>query len=309
MSANTDLVSMTSTGALSADGRFVTFVAFENTDPPDPNAHDNVFVRDTHTGTTTLVSRASGASGLPANAESVGGSISADGRYVAFSSDATNLSDGDRDDTTDAFVRDLQTNVTTLVGRASGPDGVSADRVTVAGALSGNGRYLSLVSRATNFGADGVFGSFDVFVRDLETHRTTLVHRQSGVCGTPGDGEARGGSLSHDGRLVAFTSWSSNLSIDDRPVGDVFVRDASLDLRGRSRARRRSAEAQRRPAVGHRSVAAPRQARQQVAPSVGRRRLVQRRPGPRRRISPWRPRPCASDAMDPSRSRSAGLRD
>src|SRR5215216_1236671 len=126
----TELVSQSSSGvegdqdselpAISADGRYVAFVSFaENLVPGDTNQSADVFVRDRVLGTTERVSVSS--SGREADGNNgllnlMGGpSISADGRFVAFSSDATNLVSGDRNNNPDVFVHDRVTGETTRV--------------------------------------------------------------------------------------------------------------------------------------------------------------------------------------------------
>src|SRR5262249_61719248 len=100
----------------------------------------DVFERDLQAGTTTLVSRASGAGGVKGNNDSLHSSVSADGRFVAFDSAATNLVPADGDADEDVFVRDLQTNTTTLVSRASGADGVTGNGPSSNASISADGR-------------------------------------------------------------------------------------------------------------------------------------------------------------------------
>src|SRR4028119_1050699 len=100
------------TPSISADGRFVAFYSSaSNIVPGDTNNRDDIFVRDTLTNTTTRVSVDS--AGNQANSNSDSPSISADGRFVAFFSAATNLVPGDTNNTVDIFVRDRLTNTTT----------------------------------------------------------------------------------------------------------------------------------------------------------------------------------------------------
>ena len=98
--------------------------------------------------------------------------VSADGRYVAFYSDADNLVPGDDNDSYDVFVRDRQTGTTTLVsGGVSGPgDGSAFDP-----SVSADGRYVAFYSNATNLVPGGSNGNYQVFVRDLQAGTTTLV--------------------------------------------------------------------------------------------------------------------------------------
>ena len=225
--------------SITPDGRYVAFQSeASNLVPGGVGRH--VYLRDTQTGATELVSRASGASGAVGNDPSQSPSISADGRYVAFSSTATNLVGGvpfctmePRSLCSLVYVRDVQADTTVLVSRASGADGALPDYVASAPAISGNGRYVAFNSLATNLGADqdypdeGPYGLInDIYVRDLQTHTTTLVSRATGASGVIGDEHSGPASISADGTRIAFQSRSSNFSAQDvDPVTDVFVRD------------------------------------------------------------------------------------
>jgi RTX calcium-binding nonapeptide repeat (4 copies) len=94
--------------ALSADGRLVAFQSgASNLHPDDGDFTQDVFVRDLQAGTTTLVSRAAGAAGGKGNSFSFEAAVSADGRFVAFSSLASNLHPDDGDNTQDVFRREV----------------------------------------------------------------------------------------------------------------------------------------------------------------------------------------------------------
>src|SRR4029453_360952 len=128
----------------------------------------DVYVRDVVTGVTTLVNRADGARGAKGNSESpFGGSLSANGRYVAFTSFAWNLDPVDAlsDNTEDAFGRDLHTHQTTLASRS--PSGARGKGRSELPALSGDGRYMVFTSAANNFGPPHTDSRPDVYVRDL----------------------------------------------------------------------------------------------------------------------------------------------
>jgi Tol biopolymer transport system component len=215
--------------SVSADGRFIAFASTAtNLDPADSDPTEDVYVRDLEANTTTLVSRASGPAGSKANHAASASAISADGRFVAFVSTATNLHPDDSDTTFDVFVRDLHQNTTKLVSRASGAAGAKADADSVAPplAISGDGRYVVFPSTATNLDAADSDGLADVFVRDLRLNTTRLASRSGGVAGLKGNGGSLSPAISADGRFVAFSSESSNLTPSDGDaVGDVFVRD------------------------------------------------------------------------------------
>jgi Tol biopolymer transport system component len=214
---------------ISTDGRFVAFhSSATNLSANDVNASTDVFVRDLQVGTTTLVSRASGPAGAPSDGASSEPSISADGRFVAFESDALNLSDEDAA-FVDVFVRDLQTNTTTLVARASASataDGPAADAPSFRPSISADGRFVAFESDARNLSDDDRDATGDVFVRDLQARTTTLVSRASDAAGGAAtDQAAMWPSISGDGRVVAFASDAANLDENNLNVKDIFVRD------------------------------------------------------------------------------------
>jgi Tol biopolymer transport system component len=218
--------------SISANGRFVAFdSAASNLDPDDTDTDPDVFVRDLETAETVLVSRASGTDGAKSNINSNGvPSISADGRLVAFNSYSTNLHPDDTDSDSDVFVRDLETDETVLISRATGANGSKANGGSYDASISANGRFVTFSSGAPNLDPDDSDSKTDMFVRDLQSDSTLLVSRASGSTGTNGNGHAQLSSLSADGRYVAFGSLSTNLDPDDRdPDFDVFVRDLHSD--------------------------------------------------------------------------------
>lgn len=206
---------------LSADGRYAAFdSASTNLVSGDINADNDVFVRDMLTGVTEMISVSS--TGEQGNSGSYSPSISADGRYVSFVSDASNLVPNDTNDTRDIFVRDMLAGTTERVNVSS--SGVQANFISYLASISADGRYVSFSSNASNLVAGDTNGSIDVFVRDI-TGRTT--ERVSvAVDGGQGDSDSDSPSLSADGRYVAFYSFSSNLIHEDaNGVGDIFVKD------------------------------------------------------------------------------------
>jgi RTX calcium-binding nonapeptide repeat (4 copies)/WD40-like Beta Propeller Repeat len=154
--------------AVSTDGRFVAFESFaSNLHPDDADADPDVFVRDLQAGTTTLVSRAAGAASSKGNAVSFEPTVSADGRFVAFTSWASNLHPEDADLSSDVFVRDLQADTTTLVSRAAGAAGAKGNDHSFEPAVSADGRFVAFTSAASNLHPDDADTSEDVFVRDV----------------------------------------------------------------------------------------------------------------------------------------------
>jgi hypothetical protein len=212
--------------SISANGRYVAFESdANNLSANDNNAVTNLFVRDLQNGSTRLVSRADGSNGAGADDSSSNPSISGNGRYVAFESNANNLSGTDNDNVSNVFVRDLQNGTTRLTSRASGTSGAGADDASLSASISGNGRYVAFESLADNLSADDDNNVFNVFVRDLDQRTTTLASRASGTNGPGGNDSSNFPAMSVDGVSVAFQSAADNLSAeDDNNVVNIFVR-------------------------------------------------------------------------------------
>jgi Tol biopolymer transport system component len=213
--------------AISDDGRFVAFSSEASNLPADGDTADDVFVRDLEEGTTKLVSRAAGPSGDNGNGPSDEPAISDDGRFVAFSSSASNIHPENGDANWEVFVRDMHENTNTLVSRADGATGDKGNDYSVEPSISADGRFVAFSSWASNLRQpDDTDTGEDVFVRDLEANSTTLVSRAAGATGTDGNDESYSPTISADGRFVAFTSWASNLHpVDEDTDDDVFRRD------------------------------------------------------------------------------------
>jgi len=207
--------------AISADGRFVAFRSFAtNLSGSDTNGATDVFVRDRQAGTTDRVSVSSAQA--PGNDHSAWPAISDDGRYVAFSSDASNLVAGDTNGKTDVFVRDRFLLTTVRVSVDSG--GAEGDESSFGPSISIDGRYVAFSSDATNLVAGDTNLSRDVFVHDLQTGITECASVTSG--GGIGDGESAAGAISADGAFVVFRSAATNLVPGDtNGVTDTFVRE------------------------------------------------------------------------------------
>jgi hypothetical protein len=211
-------------GWISADGRYVGFRSdSSNLVPGDTNGVADVFVHDRQTHTTARVSVDS--VGAEANGASDGGQISADGRYVAFYSSATNLVAGDTNGVQDAFVHDRQTGTTERVSVASG--GAQGDGDTYSHSISPDGRYVGIHGFATNLVAGDTNGAQDAFIHDRQTGATERVSVGSG--GTQGNAASQGSLITPDGRYVLFLSSATNLVAGDTNAEtDIFVRDRQL---------------------------------------------------------------------------------
>jgi len=214
--------------AISSDGRFVTFFsAATNLAPGDTNTMLDVFVRDRAAGTTECASVSN--SGAFGNNSSQTPDISADGRYVVFTTNATNFSPSDTDAAyADIYLRDRTAGTTTLVSVSS--SGVKGDRGSDMPAISATGRYVVFRSASSNFGVTLI--SQQIFLRDLATGVTECVSLGPG--GVVANGQCTAPDVSADGRFVSFMSEATNLvSGDTNSCQDIFVRDrlAGITLR------------------------------------------------------------------------------
>jgi Tol biopolymer transport system component len=217
--------------SISATGRFV---AFSDNAPSlvegDRNFRYDIFVRDRVQGETTRVSISS--TGAEANDDSGFPAVSANGRFVAFASLASNLVRGDTNHRGDVFVRDRKRGKTTRVSVNSA--GAEANDGTVwRPAISADGRFVAFFSGSTNLVPNDHNGIRDFFVRDLTREETTRISVSStGAEQIPGSGVEQLGiipALSANGRFVAFFSASPNLVEGDRNnTDDIFVRDRKL---------------------------------------------------------------------------------
>ena len=166
-------------------------------------------------------------SGVQGNRDSEYPSISADGRYIAFESEADNLVAGDTNGYSDIFVRDHNTGITTRVSVSS--SGGQGSNASTSPSISGDGRYVAFVSRASNLVAGDTNGNSDIFVHDRNTGITTRVNVNSS--GGQAIGVSYSPSISADGRYVAFYSIASNLvSGDTNGQMDIFVHDRDTGI-------------------------------------------------------------------------------
>ena len=208
---------------LSFDGRFVVFVSFaSNLVTGDTNRAADIFVRDRLRGTTERVSLSSG--GKQANRASDRPHISANGRFVAFRSGASNLVLGDTNRRADAFVHDRRLGTTVRVSVAG--NGRQGDRSVQSVAISGNGRFVAFSSRAGTLDRRDRGHLLKIFLHDRRNGTTRALNL--GDLGRA-NGDSHASAISNDGRFVAFRSHASNLVAGDtNAVADAFVRDRRL---------------------------------------------------------------------------------
>jgi Tol biopolymer transport system component len=203
--------------ALSADGRFVAFVSSaSNLVAGDTNGVDDVFVTDMRTGHVTRVSGGNGpAFGSPA--------ISADGRYVAFRSEASTLAEGDTNGVADVFLADRSSGkVTRISTSASGEQG---DKLVHHGlAMSADGRLVVFPSAATNLVPGDTNGSVDMFVKDVVSGAVERVNVSAS--GSQTSSYTLMPAITPDGSRVFFVAWGDTLvpgDTEDTP--DIFMKD------------------------------------------------------------------------------------
>jgi Tol biopolymer transport system component len=213
-------------GALSFDGRYVAFSNNgDDLTPGDGNGSEDVYVRDLVAGTTQLISVSS--AGALGDSTSAYASISRDGRFVAFESDAANLVPNDNNGAIDAFLRDRMAGTTVRLDVSS--SGAEANSSVWSGILSGDGRSYVFVSDASDLVAADTNGRFDLFLRDVVAGTTVRLNT------TPTGGEntqtnwfsgIEVRAVSNDGRFVAIDSHFADLVAgDSNSAWDAFVVD------------------------------------------------------------------------------------
>jgi Tol biopolymer transport system component len=219
--------------AMSSDGRYVAFSSeADNLVAGDVEGRYDVFVHDRTTGATVRVSVDSNGAG--GDGDSVSPSISAGGRFVAFSSSAVNLVAADHNGLRDVFVHDRDPDgngvfdegngVTTRVSKPTG--GGDGDGPSDRASISADGSVVAFVSYATNLVSGDTNQCADIFVRDRPAGTTTRVSVDSS--GAQSNYYSLAPSLSRDGRWVAFQSVATNLVAGDtNACEDVFVHDLS----------------------------------------------------------------------------------
>lgn len=236
--ATTTLVSVDSGGVkgnststypdISDDGRYVVFASkADNLVAADGNLTWDVFLHDTVTGDTTRVSEAT--DGTEGNGRSEFPAISADGKYVAFVSSATNLDQvtADTNGQPDIFLHEVATGITTRVSMAT--DGTTqADQACALPDISDDGHYVAFHSWATNLDqvVNDTNSVSDVFRHDTVTGETIRVSMHSDGT-TQGDGDSKRPAISGDGVYVAFDSLAATLTGDGNGVADVFLHDTA----------------------------------------------------------------------------------
>ncbi len=235
-------------GSTSDDGRYIAFYSFAaNLVPGDTNGTWDGFLWDREASVDPIVRFSVGLGGVEANGASGGighmdgyrwPSLSDDGRYVAFSSKATNLVAGLTNGVWQIFVKDMLTGTVTLA--SPGPAGMGGDDDSLMPCLSADGHFVTFQSHATDLGPTDTNGAVDVYVYDLFSGTTELASISDSL--EQGNANSSWPVISEDGGIVAFQSGASNLVPGDvNGVWDVFTRNrtsGSTDLLSLSSGRR-----------------------------------------------------------------------
>jgi Tol biopolymer transport system component len=215
--------------AFSSDGRFVVFsTTASNLVPNDTNGCADVVLYDRLTRSLELISVSS--AGVQGDGSSGNPTVSADGRYVLFESEADNLVPSDTNGTGDVFLRDRLSGTTERVSLGSGnieANGRSGTTDHAARSMSDDGRVVCFWSEGDNLVPNDTNGFADVFVHDRLTGATSLI--SVAPDGSPGNSFSYAISISGDAHYAAFQSLASNLvSQDNNGAEDVFIRDLAM---------------------------------------------------------------------------------
>ncbi|MEA2443218.1 MAG: hypothetical protein QOJ12_510, partial [Thermoleophilales bacterium] len=211
--------------AVSTAGKCVAFDSSSTTMPGATGGKRQIYVRDIDAGTTELVSTPTGGT-VGGDGDSFFPVITPDCRYVAYDSEATNLTAGTQTQR-QVYRRDLQTDTTILISRATGA-GAASDRGSSVPSISDDGNRVSFAGTSANLASDDSDGILhdDVFVRKVTEAETLLVSRNDADAAQDSLGEATGYTdISGDGSKVGFDSTAHNLSTEDADNGSVFIRD------------------------------------------------------------------------------------
>jgi hypothetical protein len=222
--------------ATSTDGRFVAFVSSStNLLAPGPAvAGQQIYVRDRQTGITSLVSVDNNVTANPGNGASSAPSISSDGRFVAFVSQATNLLAPGTPGVPagqQIYVRDRQLNQTSLVSLDNNATPNPGNGASSSPSINGDGTVVAFVSSSTNLLAPGIpaVAGQQIYVRQAGI--TSLVSVDNNGVPNPGNGASNAPSISGDGTIVAFDSLATNLLAPGIPSvtgQQAYVRDRNL---------------------------------------------------------------------------------
>lgn len=209
--------------AMNYDGNLVAFMSYaKDLGEGAPSDIGQLYIHDVDLQKTRIASTSS--NGVLGNQRSEMPTLSADGKFLAFYSLASNLVEMDTNNSADIFLKNLQTNETRIVSR--GALGESNAR-SMDVAISGNGDVVAFISHASNLVTDDTNGQPDAFV--YYTNRGTVERISVGTDGSQANKQTSRVAVSANGRYVAFLSDASNLVDNDREdTRDVFIRDLKM---------------------------------------------------------------------------------
>ena len=198
-------------GDISKTGQFITFATdADNLDAGDTNGFRDIYVRNMKNGSTKIVSRSS--KGVRTDGDSFRPVISANGRYIAFDSDADFLIDGKKIAGRQVYLRDRKTGKTKLISVNNA--GQVANNQSTVPSISANGRLVAFASFGTNLTGKPTGGEVQIYLRDHVARKTYLISKTN--AGKPGDGGSSEPAISPDGRRIAYSLVADNLSKVDR---------------------------------------------------------------------------------------------
>lgn len=207
------------------DGRYIVFQSRAENLVPNSNSDYDIFLKDRVTNEVTLVSR--GMDNQPANGYSSSPYISEDGRYIAFSSYASNLVTAPLSATLNVFVYERETGEIELVSTNS--EGEPGNEQSIAYGISNDGRYVLLTTDSGNFSDVDTNETSDIYIKDRQTGVMKLVSMGMGGAGA-NDGSYMP-NMSTNGRYIVFTSLATNLIGDDsNGTWDIYWHDRESDL-------------------------------------------------------------------------------
>ena len=206
--------------ALSYTGRLVAFSTAGALLADDKNGVADIYVKDFDTG--VMMRATVSANGVEANGASAQPSLSADGRYLVFTSAANNLVAGDNNGVSDVFVKDLQTGAIQMVS-TNGP-GDPGNATSRNGDISADGHFVTFISNASNLSNFATTGP-QVYRKSLDYGVINLV--SSTENGTVANNLNQSPDISADGRYVVFSSFATNLAPGGSPAGvpNPYIKD------------------------------------------------------------------------------------
>jgi Tol biopolymer transport system component len=215
--------------SISANGRFIIYESLANNlFPKDRNQSRDIFLYDTSTGLTRLVSVTQ--SNIQGNGSSYKPSVSNNGRYAAFSSDASNFAANDTNNASDVFLYDVKTRIITLV--SVNAEGMPGNGRSFDAQISGNGRFVVYLSNAGNLVEGDTNDQYDIFLYDRKKNTTRRISINS--LGEQANGSSLSPRISTKGRFIAYVSDADNLvDNDNNQLPDIFRFDNKTGITSR----------------------------------------------------------------------------